>query len=68
MFFLGFQSRQCFLGRDSAAELLLQIGVVTLLFLLRKHLCSSFCCNTVLHYCHLDSDQKSLSQQSSVAT
>ena len=30
-------SRQCFLGRDSDVELLLQIGVTTQLFLSRQH-------------------------------
>ena len=68
MFFLGFQLRQCFLGRDSAAKLLLQIGVVTQLFLSRQHFCSCSCYNTVLYYCHLDRDPKSLSRQSSVTT
>ena len=39
VFFLGFQSRQCFLGRDSDAKLLLQIGVTTafLLWFLLQH-------------------------------
>ena len=42
VFFLGFQSRQCFLGRDSDAELLLQIGVATQLFLSRQHFCYGY--------------------------
>ena len=41
MFFLGFQSGQCFLCGNSDAELLLQIGVVTHLFLSPQHFCSS---------------------------
>ena len=42
MFFLGFQSRQCFLCLDNDAKLLLQIGVATQLFLSRQHLYSVF--------------------------
>ena len=58
MFFLRFQSRQCFLSRDSVVEPLLQIGVATQLFLSQQHFCFGSCCNTVLHYCHLDCDPK----------
>ena len=46
---------------DSAAELLLQIGVVTQIFLSRQHLCYGYCCNTVLYYFHLGHDPKKLS-------